>query len=134
MGKKIGIWMDKRIAKVVSIEKDEAQLMTINSEVEEYHPKGGSGTKMKGGPQDVVHESKYLAREKQQFRAYFNKLIAFLTDADAFVVFGPAETGRKFADELAKSHQPIYKKLKGVEKADSITDNQVKAWVRAFFG
>jgi hypothetical protein len=134
MGKKIGIWMDKRTAKVVSIENSEAQLMTIDSNVEEYHPKGGSGARMKGGPQDVVHESKYLAREKRQFKAFFKNLIERLADVDALVVFGPAETGRKFADELAKSHHALYERLKGVEKADSMTDNQVKAWVRTYFG
>jgi stalled ribosome rescue protein Dom34 len=133
MGKKIGIWMDKRIAKITSIDNENIHFFTILSEVDEFRPKGGSGTRIKGGPQNVVHDSKYLAREKKQLKAFFHEVAAELTDVEEIVVFGPADTGRKFADELSASHHNLYAMLRGVEKADSMTDNQVKAWVRAYF-
>jgi len=39
----------------------------------------------------------------------------------------------KFSEELHKNHKPLSTKIKGVKKADSMTENQVKAWVRDFF-
>ena len=133
MGKKIGIWMDKRSAKVISIEKEGAELTSLESRIEDFKPRGGSGTKMKGGPQDVVQDRRYLEREKQQMKAYFQEIVSSLPDLEELVVFGPAETGRKFVDELSTMDKGLYAKVKGVEKADSMTDNQLKAWVIEYY-
>jgi len=133
MAIKIGIWIDKRKAKIVSIKKGAVELKTIASDLEEYHPKGGSGSRTKGGPQDVVQDSKYLERQKHQMTTYFRHLITSLTNVDELVVFGPGMTGRQFAKEIEINHKNLYPKLKGVNKANSMTDNQIKAWVRDFF-
>lgn len=130
---KAGIWIDKRVAKIVVIEKSDEQLISVESNVEEFHPKGGSGTKLKGGPQDVVQDSKFLEREKHQIKTYFDKIIDLLPPLDALIIFGPAQTGQKLAEEIALYHKDLDYKLKGVEIADSMTDNQVKAWVRDYF-
>ncbi len=130
---KVGIWIDKRQAKIISNEGGGELLTTVDSSLEEFHPKGGSGTRMKGGPQDVVQDSKYLEREKHQFKTFFNQVVTNLPAVDSLVIFGPAQTGQKLADELANSHKDLHQKLKGVEIVDSITDNQLKAWVRSYF-
>ncbi len=130
---KCGIWMDKRIAKIVSINDQSETLTNMESSVEEYKPRGGSGTKIKGGPQDVVQDSKYLEREKQQLRSFFQRVGESLTEVDELVVFGPADTGRKFVDNLLSGHSNFRNKNIEVRKADSMTDNQVKAWVREYF-
>jgi len=131
MEKKIGIWLDKRMAKIID---PNGQINEVGSDVEEFNASGGSGSKIKGGPQDVVQDGKYLEREKHQMKAYFNKLAHRISDAHTVVVFGPADTGRKFADELANKDKVLSKKLVGVEKADSMTDNQLRAWVKEYFG
>jgi peptide subunit release factor 1 (eRF1) len=133
MKKQIGIWMDKREAKIVSIEEKDERLLTILSEVEDFRPKGGSGSKMKGGPQDVVQDKKFLERKKHQLKAYFDEVIAALSEVESVVVLGPADTGKKFVKELADHHSHLSEKVSGVEKADNMTDNQLKAWVRAYF-
>ena len=94
---------------------------------------GGSGTRLKGGPQDVVQDSKFLERERHQIKTYFNTITSKIKDADALVIFGPAETGEKFSKFLHEHYNELSTKLKGVRKADSMTNNQVKAWVRDFF-
>lgn len=122
--------MDKRVAKIIS---DDEEISIIESNVEEYHPKGGSGSKMKGGPQDVVQDGKYLVREKHQMKDFFRDVAKNLSNVDKVVVFGPSESGRRFAHELKEHHTDLRKKLLGVEKADTMTDNQLKAWVKEFF-
>lgn len=131
--KKTGIWLDKDKALIITLENGEERLNTVMSNVEHYRPHGGSGTRFKGGPQDVVQDSKYLDREKQQLKQYYKSLASEIKDTDALLIFGPADTNMKFSEELYKNHKPLSTKIKGVKKADSMTENQVKAWVRDFF-
>ena len=131
--KQIGIWIDRREAKIVSIEDGNEHLDTIASKIEDFHVSGGSGTRFKGGPQDVVQDSRYLERERHQFTEFFKDIIKRIADADTIVIFGPAQTGGKLNRELSEKHSQLYSKIKSVEKADSMTDNQMKAWVRDYF-
>ena len=131
--KKIGIWIDKRESKIVTIENGNERLATIVSEIEEFNPTGGSGTRLKGGPQDVVQDSKYLERQKHQLANFFKKIVPAIEDADAIVIFGPAQTGQKLYNELSSEHPQFQNKTINLEKADNMTDNQVKAWVRDYF-
>jgi stalled ribosome rescue protein Dom34 len=131
--KNTGIWLDKNKALIVNIENDVETLKRITSNIEHFNVQGGSGTRFKGGPQDVVQDSKYLKREKHQLKDYFKNIALELIDTDALVIFGPAETNEKFGKELQDNYSEINTKIKGIKKTDSMTDNQVKAWVRDFF-
>lgn len=131
--KNIGVWIDKDKANIVTLENQNEDLITLNSNIEHFHIGGGSGTKAKGGPQDVVQDSKYLEREKHQFKAYFKELASKIEVADAVVIFGPAEMNRNFKKELEENYKELNSKVKAVDKADSMTNNQVIAWVRDFY-
>ncbi len=131
--KQTGIWLDKDKALIVTLENGTETLNIIKSNIEHFHPQGGSGTRFKGGPQDVVQDSKYSEREKHQFKEYFKNLASQIKGTDALVIFGPAETNEKFSNELHENYSSLNTIIKGVKKADSMTDNQVKAWVREFF-
>ena len=125
--KKIGIWLDKEKAHLVTIKNEDVGFKTITSEIEFFHPKGGSRSKTRWGPQDVVQDSKYLEREKHQLKLYFKELAKTIEDAEAIAIFGPADTNAKFYKELDKNYNTLALKVKTVEKADSMTENQVKA-------
>jgi len=131
--KQTGIWLDKNKAFIVTLENKTETLNTINSNVDHYRIHGGSGTRLKGGPQDVVHDSKYLEQEKHQLKKYFKEIASNIKDTDALVIFGPAGTNEKLSKELQYNYSSLSTKIKGVEKADSMTDNQMKALVRDFF-
>ncbi len=131
--KNTGIWLDKEKAIIVTIENEKESINTVLSNIEDYHIHGGSGTRFKGGPQDVVQDSRYLEREKHQLKDYFKSITSGIKKTDALVIFGPAETSGKFSKELQENYKLLSVKIKGIKKADSMTDNQVKAWVRDFF-
>jgi len=131
--KSVGIWLDKVKAHILTLSDPSEKLITIYSEMETYHIGGGSGTKRKGGPQDVVQDSKYLEREKHSFNYYFEKIIKVLKEADSIVIFGPAEAGEKLNKVLQKKHIAIGKKVRAVKKADSMTLNQTKALIKGYF-
>lgn len=131
--KNIGIWMDKRQALILYITEGKENFKTLTSEVEEYHVLGGSGTRQKGGPQDVVHDSKYLAHEKKQLRSFFKNIAENIEDADQLALFGPAETVGKFRKELKKRFEDLSSKVVVLKTVDSMTQNQTKALLRDFF-
>ncbi|WP_372642560.1 hypothetical protein [Ancylomarina sp.] len=131
--KHVGIWIDKRTAKIVSIEAGKESLDTIVSDVEEFHVGGGSGSRSKGVQQDVVQDNKYLERKKHQLAEFFKDIVMPIADADAIVIFGPAQTGEKLYNELLEKHSQFKNKKLSVEKADNMTDNQIMAWVRNYY-
>lgn len=131
--KKIGIWLDKEKAHLVTLKNEDVRFRTIYSEIEFFHPKGGARSKTKWGPQDVVQDSKYLEREKHQLKLYFKELAKAMEGAEAIAIFGPADTNTKFYKELNENYKTLALKVKTVEKVDSMTENQVKAMVRNFF-
>ncbi len=131
--KLIGIWIDKEKAIIVQTGEQGEEMKTIASGIETFRIHGGAGTRIKGGPQDVVHDSKYLEREKHQFRNYFKEVATHLKEVDKFAIFGPAETADKLAKELKTNYKSIYENLEDVVRADSMTQNQTKALIRNFF-
>ena len=131
--KNLGVWIDKEKALIVTLENKTEKFITIKSEVENYHPSGGFGLGYKGSPQDAMAENKYMEREKNQLKSYFKNLVNEIKDADAIVIFGPAQTGEKFRKELDEQYKGVSAKVKGLQKADSMTDNQIIAWVKDFY-
>lgn len=131
--KNIGVWLDKEKAYVVTVGEEEVGMMTIESDMEFFNPKGGSRSKTRWGPQDVVQDSKYLEREKHQHREYFKKIIAQLRKADQIVLYGPAETYERLLKELQQNYPEIAKRIRDVSSADSMTINQIKAKVRDYY-
>ncbi|QHI35650.1 hypothetical protein IMCC3317_09960 [Kordia antarctica] len=131
--KKTGIWLDKNKALIVTLQNEKEILNTITSNIEHFRPHGGSGSRQKGGPQDVVQDGKYLEREKHQLKEYFKEIISEIKDTEALVIFGPAGTNEKLGKELQHNHSDLSTKIKGIRKADSMTSNQVKALVKDFF-
>ncbi|WP_282121963.1 hypothetical protein [Algibacter mikhailovii] len=130
---KVGIWLDKKEAFLVTLGNKEISEKTIMSNIENYRIHGGSGTRFKGGPQDVVQDSKYLEREKHQFRKYFETIISEIKEAQAIVLFGPAETCSKLNRFIIDKHKELSDKVQDVVKMDSMTKPQVKARIKAFF-
>ncbi|MFT6797143.1 MAG: hypothetical protein ACJART_002294 [Maribacter sp.] len=132
--KNIGIWLDMEKAHIVRLEDEKEAFKTIQSELDFFKPAGGSRTKSaKWGPQDVVQDSKYLEKEKHQLKKYFARLANTIGDADAIALFGPSDTNEKFNKELQNNYKSLADKIKTVTKADSMTDNQIKALVKDYY-
>lgn len=131
--KYVGIWLDKEKAHIVTLNDNNEAIITVPSNIEHFHIHGGSGTRFKGGPQDVVQDRKYLEREKHQIKDYFSSLIPHLKSANNIVLFGPAQTADRFANYIKDNYRELDKKIKAVRKSDSMTNNEVVALVRNFF-
>lgn len=131
---RVGIWLDKKEAKILKLSNGKEEFLTLKSEVEFFHASGGGRAPFKwGGTQDVVRESSYMEREKQQLRSYFKNLVDIVGEVDAIAIFGPAITREKFGKELIDRYPALASKIKVVARKDSMTDNQIKALIRDFY-
>lgn len=127
-----GVWLDFRVAHIVTVADGESSLLSLASEMEDFNPKGGYGGSTPYGPQDSISESKYLERRKQQSKKYFADILQHLRDADSVIILGPGEA-RVGLSKAIKAENELNVKLKGVFAEDSMTDNQIMARVRDFY-
>tara|TARA_R110000868_G_scaffold286580_1_gene547024 strand:- start:936 stop:1346 length:411 start_codon:yes stop_codon:yes gene_type:complete len=132
--KNTGIWLDREKTHIVTLENEKEIFTTIKSEVENFHPSGGFGLGYRGSPQDALPEDKYIEREKHQLKSYFEDIVSGVKDADSLVIFGPAETKEKFRKELSAHYKDLATKVSAIITTDSMTNNQVIAWVKDYFG
>ena len=131
--RQVGIWLDKQEAIGIVLENNKVTEFLVESELDFFNPKGGSRSKTRWGPQDVVQDSKYLETEKHQLRRYFSSIVDTLGEVDELAIFGPAEAPEKFMKALEDNYPQLANRVKTQEKADSMTKNQFAAMVKEFF-
>jgi len=135
--KNVGLWLDTHKAYLITIEGNNTSIERIDSEVETRERIPGEGddqSRFQGsfGTQFVDHERTKEARVNNQKREYFHQLTSEIAGADSIYIFGPAETKIDFKNHLEQS-KDIFKKVLAIDTADSMTENQLKAHVLAFF-
>jgi microcompartment protein CcmK/EutM len=143
MKKYIGIWVDHKKAVIVtkkqperSYEEDaEIAVTQISSDVErKVRLAGGSRTRnTPWGPQEVAVDSKIEARQKQQLKKFYYQIIEFIKDADKILILGPGEAKLELKKEIEKS-KALIPKIVGVHTSDKMTNNQIAAKVKSYFG
>lgn len=132
--KKIGIWIDKKNAKILSLSEAEEKIDTISSNLHFHKHKGFSRAAVKwGGPQDVLPAKTMEEREKNELNRYFDEVIYAIRKADAIAVFGPGQIPRMFIHRLEKKDKILWTRLKTIEKSDKLSDKQFTAHVRNFY-
>lgn len=129
----IGVWIDKERAIVVQEENGQTTMNTIHSEIDTRRRDDGEGNPVgRFGEQYIEPEQNKENREAEQSKSFFQTITDAISNADKLVIFGPAQMKTEFKKHLdgLSGFKPA---ITGVESADSMTDNQVAAWVRDYF-
>ncbi len=127
-----GIWLDFNHANIIELVDGKVTTNTIPSNIESYHLKGGSRSKTPWGPMDKTSESKHLERRKHQETAYYKEICEAVENSTELFVMGPAQA-KVGLQKYIESYKNLEKILLDVQTADSITENQKVAKVKAFF-
>lgn len=128
-----GIWIDGSKALVVKLKNNTEHLSTIEAEIENrihHFDEGDKGSFM--GSSHINNERTFDERAKHQTEGYLKDVIEKVKDADELFVFGPGEIKIHLREQIMNIVD-LAPKLKAVETADSMTDNQVVAKVKDFF-
>jgi len=127
MKKKIGLWIDNRDAVIVMLTDKSEQLTRIKSDAEKQ-------IRVEGGSRKDGLQTTESIRDKKldaQLGNYFDDIIAHIRDAELIQIFGPGEAKNELGKRLEKDG--LKERIVEIETADSMTDNQVVAKVRAYF-
>lgn len=133
MKKQTGIWLDKEQAIVITLNDHGYSLKIIESELETRARYDGEKKKFgRFGAQFLNDETKRKRRLEEQTNKYLKRIFNDVKHVDEIVLFGPASMKRKLA-LMIKSDNTLAEKLKAVKNADSMTQNQMVAWVKKFY-
>lgn len=133
MKKQTGIWIDTKKAVIVFLEADGHKVSNVFSFIQgrERIP-GETSWFTRFGNQFLNFEKRKENRKNNAIRNYLIKVIDEVRNTDELVLFGPAEMKNKL-EKLIRQDKMFLAKLKAIEPADSMTENQVVTMVKQFY-
>jgi hypothetical protein len=133
MSTKVGLWIDHRKAIVVAVTDEGEEIGLVISKVEKQLRRSGDS------PLKGPYESQQVAADDSRQRAftghlntYYDAVIASMGDAESILIFGPGEAKGELQERIEKSS--LRGRIAAVETVDSMTDRQIAAKVRRYFG
>lgn len=128
-----GIWIDSKKAVIITFKNKESNTKIIYSGVEGKNRVEGEGKEFgRFGNQFSTLEKKLEKKYQSEIIEYLKEVIKELESTDDLVLFGPAQVKIELKKLIEKDNN-ILKKLLDVVDADSMTDNQLVAWVRKYY-
>jgi len=118
--KQMGIWMDHSNAILMELTNETIIKHSVVSE--STHPINEQGMIMQGKP---------LHNKEQRF-SYFKKLSDAIRNFQEVVLFGPTDAKNELLNLLKADH--LFENIKiEAKNSDKMTDNQMYAFIRAYF-
>jgi len=128
-----GVWIDMKKAVIISILDDSTNVRTILSDIETRERFAGETSQAgRFGGQAVEPERTKAQRIEHEIKDFLKSVTETLSYTSPVVLFGPADMKKKLYKELLQ-HAVLKNNVKGVEIADSMTENQMVAWVKDYF-
>jgi hypothetical protein len=124
MSHRVGIWIDHKKAVIVSASANSVTVKTMESEV-------GPHTRYSNGPDGG--EKKYEERYGQHLDRYYDEIISQLGQPEAVLIFGPGEAKLQLKERLSHS-KALSEQIIRIETADKLTDPQIVAKVKEYYG
>ena len=134
MSNKVGIWIDHKKAVIVSASADGVTAHTLESEVgphARYSSRAGSPAS--DGSQGGGGEKHYEERYDEHLDRYYDEVIRQLGQPEALLIFGPGEAKLQLKERLSGS-KALSQRIVGVETTDKLTDPQIVAKVKEYYG
>ncbi len=134
MNRQVGMWIDHRRAVIVSLEDGGRERVEIvESDLKRLpRPVGGSRSKTPYGPQDVMKEDGWQRKIKARLAHYYDRVLEHIGQPEALYLFGPGMAKLEFKDHIRDPD--LRGRIAAIETTDKLTDPQIAAKVRAFFG
>jgi hypothetical protein len=129
--KKLGIWIDSRLAWMATIGENGFHEITIESGAERKPRIPGETSRKKvRASKGFDYESNQMAHFQEMMKKFLRQVVQHIEPPAEVVIFGPGETKRLLAAELAQHKGVAVLAVKAVDKA---TINQKRKMVREFF-
>lgn len=128
-----GVWIDTKEAVIITLGGKAPVVRTVQADMERHKQiLTTKNTGARAGTRFINMEGKMQEKLDHESVGYCKKVINELGQAGTLVVFGPAQVKHELHKALLKD--PQWKKsVIAVETADSMTRNQMVAWVKKYF-
>ena len=125
MNKRVGLWLDRKKAVIVSIADNIEARRIITSDIEHYIL---YSTVVPGdGSPENIRDRRFW----KHLGEYYDKIIAHIRDATEIQIFGPEAA--KYELEKHLESEGLARHIVSVEDADKLTDLQIAIKVRKRF-
>jgi hypothetical protein len=133
MTNRAGVWIDHRNAVIVMVGLAGERTDHIASNVEKHLERSGDS------PLKGPYESRQVPPDDRrqlaltgELNTYYDAVIASVRDAESLLILGPGEAKGEFKKRLEKNK--LGGRVAGVETVGKMTDRQIAAKVRTYFG
>lgn len=125
VNKKVGVWLDRNKAVIVSITDSGEERKRITSDMEHYSLYSSIV------PGDGAPENLRDRRFWNHLDEYYDNIIAHIHDAKAIQIFGPGEAKHELKKHLESKGLSEY--IVSMEEAERLTDDQIGVKVQERF-
>ena len=131
--KKSGIWIDREKAVIITFKGSESEIKRLESQIETRERLEGEGNdSSRFGTQYINNETHKNNKIEEQTNQFFKKIDAELNQINEVILFGPADMKVKLEKHIRSNNQ-LSEKLEGVFSTDSMTENQMVAYVWEYY-
>ena len=127
--KKAGIWIDQHKAVVVYLENGEERVIKLLSQLPtrttSYDRQFQHGDQNNIYPESTIEYNKHLYK-------FYRKVAYAVDDAENVFIFGPDTARYELKKEMNKT-KDRYAKIRGVERAHKMTEEEIIKKVKSFF-
>ncbi len=129
-----GVWVDHRKAVVVELTAGGGEKTSVIFSHVEKHPERGGDSPMKGRSEalSVPPDDMRQRALTGELNIYYDAVIAALRQHDRLLLLGPGEAKAELHNRLLKAK--LGDRVVSVQTEDKMTDPQIVAKVREFFG
>ena len=133
MNAQMVVWIDNRKATVVAITGQGEEISLVISQVEKHRRRSGDSPR-KGSyePRQVPADNSRQSAFTSHLNIYYDAVIACIREAESILILGPGEAKAELKERLEKHKLGAH--IAAIETADKMTDRQIAATVRAYFG
>jgi hypothetical protein len=133
MLRKAGLWVDHRQAIVILLSGKKTETRRIESKSEKQLRRTGDSP-LKGSyeAQSVPADDSQEVKLTDALNNYYDEVITCLTGVDSILLFGPGEAKGELQRRMAACN--LEKRIVGIETTDKMTENQIAAKVKQYFG
>ncbi len=130
----VGVWVSHGVAKIVNLAPDGTYtLNTIESNIESKRKSTGGTPPKTPYSHGGVSVTKYNDRLAHQLHDFYSRIISKIASAEKIYILGPGLAKKELKTEIEK-RKDLAPKLMRVEPSDKMTDPQLVAKVKSFFG
>lgn len=129
-----GVWIDQQRASVVILTDGRVKMIRFLSGVEKHvRPSGGPRHKPPHGPEHIANNKELESERSQALDCFYGGVTDALRSADRIYLFGPGQAKHELEKLILRS-EVLAPRIMAVHAEDKMTDEQIIAKVRAFYG